>query len=99
MADFNISRELTFRVFPTDTGKWCYEVTSASWATTYKRCKLFNTQKAAEAATVEFEKNFNTAADAIEARGYRDSIMGPMVQSSIFEAAKKIRPEINLQKI
>ena len=98
MADFNISRELTFRVFPHNS-KWSYEVTSPSWATTYKRCKLFSTQKAAEAATVEFEKNFNTAADAIEARGYRDSIMGPMVQSSIFEAQKKIRAEINLAKI
>ena len=98
MAEFSISRDLQFRVFPHNT-KWCYEVTSPSWATTYKRCKLFSTQKAAEAATVEFEKNFNTAADAIEARGYRDSIIGPMVASQVFEAQKKIRPEINLSKI
>ena len=99
MADFNISRELQFRIYSNDTGKWGYEVTSASWATTYERCKFFNTEKAAAAATVEFEKNFNEAADAIEKRGYRDSIMGPMVTSHVFEAAKKIRPEINLQKI
>ena len=98
MADFNISRELTFRVFPHNT-KWCYEVTSPSWATTYKRCKLFASEKAAIAATVEFEKNFNEAATAIETRGYRDSIMGPMVSSQIFEAQKKIRAEINLAKI
>ena len=98
MAEFSISRELTFRVFPHNS-KWSYEVTSPSWATTYKRCKLFNTEKAATAATVEFDKNFNEAADAIETRGYRDSIMGPMVSSEIFEASKKIRSEINLAKI
>ena len=100
MVDFTISRDLTFRMFSNEAGtRWSYEVTAPTWATTYKRCKWFNTQKAVEAATKEFAKNFNAAADEIEKRGYRDSIMGPMVQSAIFEAAKKIRPEINLQKI
>ena len=100
MAEFSISRDLSFTIFSNDAStKWCYSVTAETWGTVYTRTKWFDSRKDCKAATAEFQKNFNAAATAIETRGYRDSIMRPMVDSAIFRPAKKIHASINLDAI
>lgn len=99
MVDFTISRDIKFSFHSNDAGtKHGYSVTAETWATRYIRTKWFDSAAKAKAATVEFRKNFNAAATAIEQRGYRDPIMKPMVDAAIFRTEKKIRSEFQVER-